>query len=621
MGTKAFGGADVGTIVQTCTFVLGGKGKGNYLRLVDLGESENKRQALIKSITTGISQYYYSVDTSDFKKIPGHPLAYWASSKFISIFERENIGKYAISDGQTKTGNNDVYLRNIWEVDATKIGARGFKWVKHVKGGSFRKWYGNIDTVIDWSDSAREHYRTDRVARITPEYLWFRTGLSWTLISEHFSIRILPNDCTFNLAAPSLFFDDESNIYPIIGYLNSIIAYRAIKILNPTFNTNIGDICVQPADYLKNHTIKVKTSDLVIKNIYLSKADWDSFETSWDFKRHPLLTRLATGSEVVFVDKDNNFGSLTHSSNKISNEFNAWKEECDSRFNQLKNNEEELNRIFIDFYGLQDELTPEEDDSDVTVRKADLPRDIKSLISYAVGCMFGRYSLDEDGLVYAGGTFDMNRYHSFIPDNDNVLPITDEKYLDDDIIQRFCDWISVVYGKDTLEENLNYISKALGNKEGTSRECIRNYFLNEFFKDHCSTYSVTGSGKRPIYWLFDSGKQNAFKALVYMHRWDENTIGRVRLYTHEIQSKYETEMKTVEADINQSTDNRQIARDEKRLDHLKKQVVEIKEYDEKLEHLAAEHITIDLDDGVKVNYEKVQTDRNGKKYQILAPIK
>lgn len=325
-----------------------------------------------------------------------------------------------------------------------------------------------------------------------------------------------------------------------------------------------------------------------------SKNDWNSFETSWDFKKHPLVS---------------------YSTNKSSTSFELWSKECAERFNQLKANEEELNRIFIDIYGLQDELTPEVEDKDVTVRQADLQRDIKSLISYAVGCMFGRYSLDEDGLAYAGGEWDNSKYDTFIPDEDNCIPITDEEYFEDDIVGLFCAWLKKVYGEDTLEENLDFIANALGNKGKTSREAIRNYFLTDFIKDHIKTYQ-----KRPIYWLFDSGKQNGFKALVYMHRWNADTIGNVRVeYLHRVQRVYEKEITRMQEIIDNSHDNKEISNATKRKEKLQKQIKETKDYDAKIAHLALSRIDIDLDDGVKVNYEKVQT-ADGKKMQILAKI-
>lgn len=317
----------------------------------------------------------------------------------------------------------------------------------------------------------------------------------------------------------------------------------------------------------------------------------------------------------------------------ISDKYEQWKEECEQRFLKLKENEEELNRIFIDIYGLNDELTPDVADKDITVHrvydsKDDVPESMKgsnyvrtlrdeivSLVSYAVGCMFGRYSLDVDGLAYAGGEWDESKYKTFIPDMDNCIPITDEEYFEDDIVGLFCAWLKKVYGEDTLEENLDFVAKALGNKGKTSREVIRSYFLNDFMKDHIKTYQ-----KRPIYWLFDSGKQNGFKALVYMHRWNADTIGNVRVeYLHRIQRVYEKEIIRMQEIIDNSHDNKEISNATKRKEKLQKQIKETKDYDAKIAHLALSRIDIDLDDGVKVNYEKVQT-ADGKKMQILAKI-
>lgn len=317
----------------------------------------------------------------------------------------------------------------------------------------------------------------------------------------------------------------------------------------------------------------------------------------------------------------------------ISDKYEQWKAECEQRFLKLKENEEELNRIFIDIYGLNDELTPDVADKDITVHrvydsKDDVPESMKgsnyvrtlhdeivSLVSYAVGCMFGRYSLDVDGLAFAGGEWDESKYKTFIPDSDNCIPITDEEYFEDDIVGLFCAWLKKVYGEDTLEENLDFIANALGNKGKTSREVIRNYFLTDFIKDHIKTYQ-----KRPIYWLFDSGKQNGFKALVYMHRWNADTIGNVRVeYLHRIQRVYEKEIIRMQEIIDNSHDNKEISNATKRKEKLQKQIKETKDYDAKIAHLALSRIDIDLDDGVKVNYEKVQT-ADGKKMQILAKI-
>ncbi len=318
----------------------------------------------------------------------------------------------------------------------------------------------------------------------------------------------------------------------------------------------------------------------------------------------------------------------------ISDKYAAWKAECEQRFQQLKANEEELNRIFIDIYGLQDELTPEVADKDITVHrvfdsKDDVPESMKgsnyvrtmrdeivSLLSYAVGCMFGRYSLDVDGLAYAGGEWDDSKYRTFIPDEDNCIPITDEAYLEDDIVGRLAEFVRVVYGDDTLEENLAFIASALGNKGNSSREVIRSYFLNDFIKDHIKTYQ-----KRPIYWQFDSGKKNGFKALVYMHRWNADTVGNLRVeYLHRMQRIYEQEIRRMQETIDNGGDSREISKAAKRMDKLQKQLKETKDYDVMLAHIALSRINIDLDDGVKVNYEKVQTGRDGKKMQILVNI-
>lgn len=319
----------------------------------------------------------------------------------------------------------------------------------------------------------------------------------------------------------------------------------------------------------------------------------------------------------------------------ISEKYAAWQAECEERFQQLKKNEEELNRIFIDIYGLQDELTPEVADKDITVHrvfdnKDDVPESMKgsgyvrtmrdeivSLISYAVGCMFGRYSLDVEGLAYAGGEWDESRYKTFLPDEDNCIPVTDEEYFKDDIVGRFVEFVRTVYGSDTLEENLDFVANALAGKGSTSREVIRNYFLTDFIKDHIKTYQ-----KRPIYWMFNSGKQNGFKALVYMHRWNADTTGNVRVeYLHRVQRVYESEIARMQDTIDNSSNAREVSAAQKRKDKLTKQLKESKDYDAKIAHLALSRIDIDLDDGVKVNYEKVQTGQDGKKIEILAPIK
>ena len=583
LGARAFEEIG-GEVVQTTSFVMRksyiSDYNGKYCRLIEPTTQQGKEDMFLAK------ENRYVADQSNFSKIPGSPVAYWVSKPVYQAFDNEKIGKYAISDGQTKTGNNDKYLRMLWEVPVSEIG-KGKHWILHAKGGSFRRWYGNIDTLIDWSDSAREHYRKDRVARIAPEYIWFRNGICWTLISSNklHGFRLLQDNSTFNLAAPSVFFNDDRMMFYILGYLNSKFSQEIIALLNPTLNTNISDITSQPLCYGKLPEQENCVIDLVKNNIAISKNDWDAFETSWDFQHHPLLRKVPTSVEA----------------------FNQWQTECDDRFNQLKANEEELNRIFIDIYGLQDELTPEVEDKDVTVRKADLGRDIRSFISYAVGCMFGRYSLDVDGLVFAGGEWDNRKYVSIPVDKDNIIPICDDEYFEDDIVGLFVKFVKTVYGAETLDENLKFIADALGGK-GQPKDVIRNYFLNDFYADHCKIYQ-----KRPIYWLFDSGKKNGFKALIYMHRYQPDTIARIRTdYVHEQQARYRTAIADLEQRITNASTGERVKLN-KKLTALQAQDTEIRTYEEKIHHLADQMISIDLDDGVKKNYAIFQ--------DVLAKIK
>lgn len=585
---------------------------------------------------------YHTAKQENYSKIPGVPVAYWVSDNFIKAFENNLLQDLSNIKKGLSTGDNDCFLRLWYEVEITKCGFNlsryclPYKWIPINKGGGYKKWYGNNEYLINWfNDGAEIKQYSGSVIRNSQFY--FLKSITWTMLSAScFGVRYSQPGKIFEGAGPSLFVTDE-NIKYVLALLCSSVGNKYVRSLNPTLNINIGDVGNVPVIIDKNK--KTRIDDLANENISVCKTDWDSFETSWDFKKHPLLNGEKTISEA----------------------FDKWTAECENRFNTLKSNEEELNRIFIDIYGLQDELTPEVEDKDVTVRKADLQREIKSLISYAVGCMFGRYSIDLEGLVYAGGDFDtkycrwiaqfgeeadkyideqgnltqggwagctMWKYDgvrknnkwckaTFAPDKDNCIPITDEEYFTDDIVTRFAEFVKAVYGENTLEENLDFIADALGTKGNTSRQKIRTYFLNDFIKDHIKIYQ-----KRPIYWLFDSGKQNGFKALVYMHRWNVNTIGIVRVdYLYILQGAYESEINRMQDTIDNTSDNREKALAEKRRDKLSKQLKEARDYDEKLTHLALSRINIDLDDGVKVNYEKVQTAQDGRKLEILTPIK
>lgn len=631
-----------GEVVQTSSFVFCNDFFSNYnstfVQLVG-GKNEAAKAAMFIS-----GEHRFNKTNEQLREIQGTPYtAYWASDVVLSAFKKSHlVGDVSEPRVGMATANNDRFIRLWFEVNRNKFGINissrkeavesRKKWFPFAKGGEQRKWYGNNDTVVNWENDGFEiqNFKDEKTGRIRShnynlDYI-FSSALTWTVIgTEKTSFRFCPVGFLYSNSGYGLFCNNEKTKYYLLGFMNSKIAASLLKILSPSMGFESGYLRKLPlieSDSLDSIVERVKHC------IDGSNAEWDSFEISWDFKKHPLLRNVSTISEA----------------------FTQWQSECDDRFNQLKANEEELNRIFIDIYGLQDELTPEVEDKDVTVRKADLQRDIKSLLSYAVGCMFGRYSTYKDGLLFAGEPYSLQAFvdkmnerpgtisseelerayrnegivvdEMFFPDADNVIPITDEEYLDDDIVSRLCAWLKAVYGADTLEANLDYIAKALGNKGSTSREIIRNYFLNDFFKDHCQTYSVTGSGKRPIYWLFDSGKQNGFKALVYLHRYTPDTIGNLRIdYLHKMQRVYESEINRMQDMMDHSGNAREVAAASKRKDKLAKQLKECREYDEKISHLALSRIELDLDDGVKVNYRKLQTAQDGKFYEVLADSK
>ena len=551
------------------------KGTYNYVKYEDIIDNTPKEFPIS-------GNRFAQVSTDNFAKIPGSPVAYWASENTMRAFDNKYISEYATSNGQNITGNNNKYLRLFWEVNYNNVNNE--YWAKCARGGGYRKYYGNDDNVILWTSEARQHYKQDSIARIVPEYLRFKSGITWSYITSGTpSFRKLWENELFEKAGTSIFINKVEYINGILGLLNSNVARALLKLISPTINYQVRDIFSIPVarDVLTSDQI----DNLVEQNIDMEKMDWDSFETSWDFQHHPLLRKVSTIAEAC----------------------DQWQAECDDRFNQLKDNEEELNRIFIDIYGLQDELTPGVEDKDVTVRKADLGRDVRSFISYAVGCMFGRYSLDVDGLAYAGGEWDNSKYASFAADKDNIIPICDDEYFEDDIVGLFMKFVKTVYGADTLDENLKFIADALGGK-GQPKDVIRNYFLSDFYSDHCKIYQ-----KRPIYWLFDSGKKNGFKALIYMHRYQPDTIARIRTdYVHEQQARYRTAIADLEQRIaNASTGER--VKLNKKLTTLQAQDTEIRTYEEKIHHLADQMISIDLDDGVKKNYAIFQ--------DVLAKIK
>ena len=598
--------------VPVCTFAFQNRHvqkKGCYLRLVDFrGGMEVQRQKTLEAITNHDCGFYYEQSTDNFSKIPGSPVAYWVSPKMLEAFETGN--KFA---GETKkgilTGDNNTYLRLWHEINKNKMALAvysheemirsGLKWFSVTSGGEKRRWYGNFDTVVNLENDGADIKAHVKNFRLRDPQYYMLEAITWTEISSGiFTCRYVPSGILFGNGGPVSFFFNGKLKYHL-ALLNSNVAMEILRYLAPTINYGPEQINRIPIVY--DHEVRV--NEVTNECVMISKTDWDSFETSWDFQCHPLLQYAAFTPQMVAQEEANGYLAT----NSIADAYRNWEQACDERFNQLKANEEELNCIFIDVYGLRDELTPEVEDKDVTVRKADLQRDIKSFISYAVGCMFGRYSLDVDGLAYAGGEWDTSKYTTFEPDKDNIIPICDDEYFEDDIVGRFVKFVEVVYGKDTLDENLKFIADALGGK-GRPKEVIRNYFLNGFYADHCKMYQ-----KRPIYWMFDSGKKNGFKCLIYMHRYQPDSIARIRTdYVHEQQARYRTAIAGLENRIaNASTSER--VKLNKQLKTLNDQATEIHEYEEKIHHLADQMISIDLDDGVKANYAKFQ--------DVLAKIK
>ena len=588
LGARAFEEIG-GEVVQTATFVFRNAKidnyRGTYCRLLDASSQTAKEEMFLSG------KARYVAMQKDYENIPGNPIAYWISDKQKEAFGKKKLSTYAKCCKGLDTGNNELFLRLWQEVDihkTTVLNNCGF-WVPYNKGGSFRKWYGNNFYLVNWSNDG-ETLSNFKGSNIRNRSYHFKEGITWSTTSgSAFAGRKSPTGYLFDSKGCMAFSYGGISLEKLLAQMNAVTFNSFLDIITPTLDFNPGPVGNVPIEEVNNNV----SEELVIENISASKDDWDSFENSWDFKKHPLLRNVSTISEA----------------------FTQWQSECDARFNQLKANDEELNRIFIDIYGLQDELTPDVADKDVTVHrvfdsKDDVPESMKgsnyvrtmrdeivSLISYAVGCMFGRYSLDVDGLAYAGGEWDASKYKTIIPDSDNIIPICDDEYFDDDITGRFVEFVRKVYGDDTLEENLKFVADALGGK-GTPREVIRSYFLNDFYADHLKTYQ-----KRPIYWLFDSGKKNGFKALCYMHRYQRDLLARLRTdYVHEQQERYRTQL----AQLGDAIDHASASERVKLTKQQKKfqdQATELQKYEEKVHHLADQNIEIDLDDGVKHNYE------------------
>lgn len=609
LGARAFEEIG-GEVVQTTVFAMRCYDVLNYLgtyaRLVDYANQQAKENAFLM----GSNRFF--TKKRNFEKIPGRPVAYWVSERFADTFTLTKLGEIAKSCIGMRTGNNALFLRYWYETSYAKIlfsacsaedvVEKEAKWIPYNKGGEFRKWYGNQEYIVNWEDNGHEIKENTKRAypqlgnnlgwKITNEQFYFQGGISWTVITNNPCFRRYYNGYIFSNSGQSVISIDPKLLDYLTGLLNTKYAESVLKIISPTLGFESGYVSKIPV-IIDHNKIDIVIS-LVNETITISRTDWDNFETSWNFKQHPLIKFSMTEAFVC--------GNAKPSSG-ISSSFRAWNKFAETQFDILKSNETKLNRIFIDMYDLQDELTPEVDDKDVSIRKADLGRDIRSFLSYTVGCMFGRYSLDEPGLVFAGGEFDMLRYETYTPEDDNILPIGSSDYFNDDIVVRFVDFVRIVYGDTTLDENLNFIADALyPNANGSAKEKIRRYFLNDFYKDHLKIYQ-----KRPIYWMLDSGKKNGFKALFYLHRYDKYTIACARTdYLHPLQRKYEAEINRLEM-LSGTTENaREKAGYRKEGEVLQSKIAECRSYDQVVAHIAHQQIDLDLDDGVKVNYAKFQ---------------
>ena len=596
LGARAFEEIG-GEVVQTTSFVRVrthiDNYKGVYCRLIEPTTQQGKEEMFLAG------KNRYTANQDNFAKIPGSSVAYWLSRNSLVNFDKVFLENFANSREGVTTGCNDQFLRLWYEVAFGNIGWNAkaandtincnFKWYKQMKGGDFRRWYGNREYVIDWENNGDriQHFADEKTGRIRShnynlDYN-FHEMLTWTNISTgKFSLRYVEEGFVFDTTSSAMFLSHR-NVFYVLALMNSCVAQNYLSVLCPTLKYQPGNVVKVP--YIEKS--KGDVEELSKKCVALSKDDWDSFETSWDFTRHPFIKAITKYPNMMDI------GNIY-----LAECYDIWAGECEERFEKLKANEEELNRIFIDIYGLQDELTPEVEDKDVTVRRADLSRDARSFISYAVGCMFGRYSPTYDGLAYAGGTWDDGKYNIYKPDADGIIPICDDEYFEDDMMGRFVEFVRVVYGDGSLEDNLRFIANALGGK-GQPKEVIRNYFLNDFYADHCKIYQ-----KRPIYWLFDSGKKNGFKCLIYLHRYQPDTIARIRTdYVHEQQARYRTAIEGLEKQVAAATSTSERVKLTKQLNKVQAQDTELHQYEEKVHALADQMIKLDLDDGVKHNYE------------------
>ena len=611
-------GAFEDAVVPICTFVLQNKKAnfpGVYIKLSDFKGAAVQPVKVLEAANNPHIGYKYESLTTDFEAIPGSPIAYWASQAVRRAFQQGiPLGDIAKPRQGLATTNNDLFLRLWHEIKQSTFGIGLIdrqsavqsekKWFPYNKGGNFRKWFGNGEYVINWSNDgkvlcdyidSRPNERVGSSGRVINQQYYFSPSITWSFISSsRFGVRYSPPGFIFDVAGSSVFAAEKDLLY-LTALLCSSLTFEFLKTLNPTLNFQVGNVSTLPVIWPTDTAIRSRIEILSQDCINLSKEDWDQDETSWDFSKHPMLPQGSKQSSSRYQT--------------VQEQMAAYHTDIESRFQLLKANEEELNQTFLQIYHLEGEYSSVPDDSDITIRRPDLARDTRSFLSYSIGCMMGRYSLDTPGLICAGVGFDPAKSLSFPADEDAIISILDDNWFSDDVTGRFVDFLRVTFGDDSLTANLDFIADTLGRTANeTSLERIRKYFVNDFYKDHLKVYQ-----KRPIYWMFTSGKEKAFQALVYMHRYDKSTLSRMRSeYLHTLQSKLTYEIQHLMNAEQSSTTTREKQAAAKRLNELMKKQEELRKYDELLRHMADQQIEIDLDDGVKVNYAKF----NG----LVAPI-
>ena len=579
-----------GEVVQATTFVnrnnLIKNYKSTFHRLTEFNSESRKEEEFLND------KNKFTINSSKFKILDGSQIAYWFNENmFHNYITGTPLGKIASPRKGNSTSNNKKFLRYWFEVDYNDINFNATeiireetlnkRWYPYNKGGGYRKWYGNNYYLIDWYDDAKE-IRSIKTAVIANYNYFMKPGLTWsTVTSSNFSIRKFGNGFIFDNGGCCIFDLGNDENY-ILGLLNSCVFKFMFGQLNPTLNFQSGEVAKFPIIFSDDLS---KINNLVNLNIKIEKENWDVFETSWDFKTN------------IFINT-----KFNKDTNKLEDIYNNFRICQDEKFNLLKTSEETLNKEFIRIYNLTNEISYEVDEEYVTFDKLNLKESIELFISFAVGCMFGRYSLDNDGLQFAGGEFNINNYHKFIPDDDNIIPVLDTAYFDDDIVGYFTKFVETCFGEETLEENLDFIVGALSKSNKPSREIIRDYLLKNFFSDHKKTYK-----KCPIYWQFSSGKENGFNCLVYMHRYEPSLVARIRTdYLHKTQKAIEQRIINTDNIINNSSSKQEVANATKEKAKLQKQLKETQEYDEVLAHIANQNIEINLDKGVALNYSKFQ---------------